>query len=452
MPLLLLLAFLFVALPAHGSDTTVTLLHFSDYHSHALPFFSEMRAEQGGIARAVGYMRRERAHGAVILSGGDMINKGSPAWSDRERCVEWPWLDGLVDAMAYGNHDSDYGPEVFGACRGGIHYPILSANTLTAEGRPLFPRYSVIVRNGIRIGVFAVAGPDFETLIRKDARPAAGVTFGPSVDAARAVVRELREYEHVDAVVLIGHEHLDNDFALARAVPGIDVIFGTHSHLKRDFMRIPGTHTAFISPYQYLTYISRVELTFRGRRLIAKHGRLVRVDGTLPRDRETASHVAKIEEELEGDPQFAPLFAPIGKVKSGLSVEAVGRFAVQTMREVTAADVALSTASSFRQALPAGVLTQERLRAAMPYDNEIVACSMSGLQVRELLAISKSLEHGDSWSYFAGATDIDPARTYRVAAADFLARVAPRYRDVFAACNPQATGKHVRGEVAGRMR
>ena len=91
--------------------------------------------------------------------------------------------------------------------------------------------------------------------------------FGDPVAAARDAVRDLREKQHADVVVMIGHEHLDDDFALARAVPGIDLIFGSHSHLKRELTRIDGTTTWFISPFQYLTYISRVVLTFDGHKL-----------------------------------------------------------------------------------------------------------------------------------------------------------------------------------------
>jgi len=105
-----------------------------------------------------------------VLSGGDMINKGSPAWSDKYRCVEWPSLNGIVEAMAFGNHDSDYGADVFGECSKSISYPILSANTIDANGSALFARWTIVRRRGVRIGVFAVAGPDFDTLVKAAAR------------------------------------------------------------------------------------------------------------------------------------------------------------------------------------------------------------------------------------------------------------------------------------------
>src|SRR2546430_871038 len=98
---LLFALLLLLCVSAHGRETRVTILHFSDYHSHALPFYDEGRPGEGGIARAIGFMRREKRRGAIVLSGGDMINKGSPAWSDKFGCAEWPWLNGIIDAMAF---------------------------------------------------------------------------------------------------------------------------------------------------------------------------------------------------------------------------------------------------------------------------------------------------------------------------------------------------------------
>lgn len=438
--LLVLCASLPVPLQASVHTTRVTLLHFSDYHSHALPFYSEGRDGEGGIARAIGYLRREKRHGALVFSGGDMINKGSPAWSDKYRCAEWPWLDGVVDAMALGNHEPDYGFEAMQACIGAIHFPVISANTDGFSGSHLF------VVKGIRIGVFAIAGGDFRTLVKDPA-----LHFGEPVEAARAAVRRLRETQHADVVVMIGHEHLDDDFALARAVSGIDLIFGTHSHLKRALTRIDGTRTWFISPFQYLTYISRVVLTFKGRTLTNVSGQLVPVDAHMPEDRQVAMRVAKMQRDLERDLQYAPLFVSIGSLAAPLSVEALAAKSVAIMRDAAKADVALSTASSFRQALPPGSVTVEALGAALPYDNEILVYSLRGDVVEKLLAYGRSREGSDSVAIVARPESIEPQKVYRVATTDYLAKTAVGYRDFFAGLNPEAPGLHVREEVRKRL-
>ena len=414
----LILALCLAALPV-AAQVRVTLLHFSDYHSHALPFYSD-EGERGGIARAVAYLRHEKRGGALVFSGGDMINKGAPAWSDEYGCADWPWLNGIVDAMAFGNHDADYGFSTFTKCRDAVSYPILSANTNGFRG------YAVFAVHGARVGVFAVAGNDFPQLVKVPE-----LTFGDSVAAARETVRALREVEHVDAVVMIGHEHVEADYALAKSVAGIDLIFGSHTHLKRELTRIPETSTWFISPWQYLGYISRVELTINDHRVTDVRGALVPVDARMREDRSTRRRVRKMERALEK--KHRELFTTITTLRAPLDMHALAAKTLQAMRDAAGADVALSTESSFRLPLPAGPLTMELLRGALPYDNEIVVCTMSGAQLRALAPDVLT----------SGADALDPAKQYRVATTDYLAN-----RDAFTC---EGTKKRVRAELRTRL-
>jgi 5'-nucleotidase / UDP-sugar diphosphatase len=421
---------LILALPL-CAETRVTLLHFSDYHSHALPFYTD-EGEQGGIARAIGYLRGEKRKGALVFSGGDTVNRGAPAWSDKYGCAEWPWFNGIVDAMALGNHDPDYGREAFDRCLALIKYPLLSANT---GG---FDAYRVYEVHGKRIGVFALAGDDFAKLVKTP-----GFVFEDSIAAAQRVVRELRGREKVDAVVMIGHEHVEADYALARAVPGIDLIFGSHSHLKRELSRIPDTNTWFISPSQYVTYISRVELVF-SRSGLRVSGALVPVDSRMKPDRLVTRWVKTMQRDLENDPRYRDLFTPLGTIEQPLSIAALGQKTVAVMRLATKSDVALSTASSFRQPLPRGALTMELLLGALPYENEIVTCTMSGVQVQRLLEVNASRKGSDSEAYVDRPATIDPAAAYRVATTDYMANVG--WKDSFD-CQTTPSGLKVREEL-----
>jgi 5'-nucleotidase len=420
-------ALLLISLPLLA-QTKVTLLHFSDYHSHALPFYTD-EGERGGIARAIGYLRAQKKAGALVFSGGDTVNKGAPAWSDKYQCAEWPWLNGIVSAMAFGNHDVDYGRAAFDKCKAAVKYPILSANTNGFPGRAVFKA------NGLKIGVFALAGTDFTKLVKEP-----GFTFSDPIAAAREQVRALRNDEHVDAVVMIGHNEQEADYELAHEVPGIDLIFGSHSHLKRDLVQIPGTRTAYISPSQYLTYISRVELTIDKGRVTDVKGGLIPVDDSLPEDAAIATRVAKMQAELEKDPQYAELFKVIGKLDAPISTEALAMRTLDVMRDVSKADVAISTMSSFRSPLPSGPLTMELLLSAMPYENEIVVCTMSAAQLRKLL------DAAGPESYVAGTTT--GKDDYRVATTDFMVNVA--HKELFD-CDKTKSGLRVREELRKRL-
>jgi len=482
---MVLLMLLLPVIPASAQQTrTITLLHFSDYHSHAVPFYAEGQPGMAGIARAIAYLKPfSEDPSTLIFSGGDTMNLGSPAWSDKYRCVEWSWFNGIVDAMAFGNHDADYGPEVFERCRAQVAYPILSANTLDKEGQPLFQydhkSYAVFEVNGLKIGVFALAGADFDRLIKPELRPVAGTTFADRIQVARQVVGALRDRENVNAVVLIGHALREEDIALAQTVPGIDLIFGTHSHRKEALTYIPGTQTAMISPFQYLSYMSKLELRFTEGVLTEVRGGLVRMGNDLPEDPEIAGKIVRMQADLQADPQYAPLFQPIGEAAVELSTEGqftgesvLGNLVTDILRSATKTHMAVSTSSSFREPIPPGKILEEGLRTALPYKNRILIYEMRVAQIQELLNYSVSRSGSDFFSQVsgvrfrivnreaahiqilkdpmnpeAGYSPLDPAETYRVATLAFQGLVAGGYKEIFAKALYRDTGLDVWDQV-----
>ncbi len=455
---------------AQGGETQVTLVHFSDYHSHAVPFYSEGKPDQAGIARAVGYLKQVRASAPnpIILDGGDMVNAGSPSWSDKYQCMEMGWLNGLVDAMAVGNHEFDYGYAAFQKCRASAQYPLLSANfvisptgapALTVDGKP----YLVKQVGDVKIGFFAVAGPDFPSLVsRKNLTDT--VRFDDPIAAAKKVVQALRNDEKVNAVVSFGHEEEDADFAMAQQVPGIDLILGTHSHLKAELEKIPNTNTYFISPFQYLTYLDQTELTFVSGKLTAVTGKLVKMDETVQPDAALNAQVQQLQKDLEADPKYAPMFVKIGSAATELSVAGIdtgesvlGNFVMDTLRRTAKANAAFSTASSFRASMPPGDILMEDYLTALPYKNVIMTYDLPGAEVKALLDYSVSkigtanfsatsgLRYGiqdgkisnvfvlkDPANEAAGYEALDPAKTYKVMTTDYQGKIAAGYKDVFA--------------------
>jgi len=469
---------------AAQDSTTVTLLHFSDYHSHAVPFYAKGQNQTAGIARAIAYLKSfADSPNALIFSGGDTMNIGTPAWSDKYRCAEWPWFNGIVDAMAMGNHDADYGPDVFAACRAQITYPILSANTLGGDGQPLFSYdgkpYKVFTVGDITIGVFAVAGPDFDRLVKPAIRPAPDVTYADRVAVARQVVAELREQVKVNAVVLIGHSQYEDDVALAQAVPGIDIIFGSHSHREEGLSQIPNTKTYFISPFQYLTYISNLQLTFSDGVLSEVRGGLVRMGNDLPEDPQIAQMTGQMQADLQADPQYAALFQPIGEAQVELSTDGqfsgeslLGNFVMDVFREAGKANLALSTSSSFREPIPPGTILEVELRTALPYKNRILVFEMKGALVQQALDYSISRSGSDFFSQVAGVrfaidggkatavqvlkdpanpaagyAPLDPNGSYKVATSDFQGLIAGGYKEIFTQAPYTDTTLDVRDQV-----
>jgi 5'-nucleotidase len=343
---------------------------------------------------------------------------------------------------------------------------VLSANLvdgsghaiLTGEGRP----YVVKDVGEIRIGFFGVGGPDLARLVRPENLPPGAHWLDP-IRVARDIAATLREREKVAAVVFIGHQAREDDEAMARAVPGIDLILGTHSHYKGPMATIPGTRTAMISPYQYLAYVSDVTLEFDGGHLKRANGTLVPIGPDTPADAAVAADVTRLRRDLVA--AHPDRFRVVGRTTDGLSDAGVssgespiGNWATEVLRRAAGAQAFVATASGFRGGLPAGEVTLEDFYDAIPYTNKVLVAELTGRQVLDLVALSVARTGSDGFSQQSGLryrvesgrpvdvrilasaaqpekgyVSIAPDDTYRVATSDYQAKVAAGYKDLFAA-------------------
>mgnify|MGYP001549243235 CR=1 FL=1 len=159
---------------AAQDNTVLTLLHFNDGESEVLPV-----DDAGGAARFIRKMDllRDEANkdGAVItLSSGDNYLAGPRFNANLSLPDNQPYYDTLaivhsrVDALAIGNHEFDFGPDVFARVAAPLrNRPYLSAN-LDFSGEPALQRLvdagqiarsTVITRRGMEIGVIGATTP-----------------------------------------------------------------------------------------------------------------------------------------------------------------------------------------------------------------------------------------------------------------------------------------------------
>jgi 5'-nucleotidase len=267
----------------------------------------------------------------------------------------------------------------------------------------------------------------------------------------------------VQAVVFFGHQAREDDEAMARAVPGIDLVLGTHSHHKSSLVTIPGTRTRYIAPYQYLAYISDVRLSFEDGRLAGVEGALVPIDASMPEDAQVAARVGDLQRRLRG--RRPERFAVVGRTAMELSDEGIseresliGNWATEELRRRAGTHVFFSTASSFRAALPPGSVTMEDFLSAIPYTNRTARVRLRGSQLLEWLALSVKRRGSDLFSQLSGAryavrdgrpaevevlkdpaapergyAPLDPAADYWVGTTDYQAGTAAGYPDIFRA-------------------
>lgn len=221
----------------------VVVLHSNDGASAMVP-----QGQSGGLARFVAVINalqaeaRDAEHRLVSLTTGDNLLAGPSFAASLEQGA--PYFDAVglsaagFDAMAVGNHDFDFGPEVFvdfvrsfdqvieahGDAREGLTAPLVLGANLRTDGEPLVEALRTEERlvqfaelDGI--GLIGVSTPEIEQISSPGA-----VTVDAPRGAVEAAVATLRE-RGVRFVILVSHlRDIELESRLAAEIAGIDVV------------------------------------------------------------------------------------------------------------------------------------------------------------------------------------------------------------------------------------
>jgi 5'-nucleotidase / UDP-sugar diphosphatase len=322
---------------AAAGKKTFTILHTNDMHSAFIglgpasdytPFTLNDDQTRGGYARLAGLMAKRKAarngQGPVlVLDAGDYSMGTAFGAATRTIGGELQLMARMgYDATTFGNHEFDYGPDGLGqsigvASTAGRIPAVLASNTGFAAGDPsltalqgharagIVRRHLVIERGGMRFGIFGVLGK--EAIIYANA---GAVTFSPDIEAAREIVKALRETEKVDVVIALSHGGLEkgkdgrytegDDVRLAEAVPGIDVVISGHSHTELQEATIVNGRTPVVQTGKEGKNLGELVITVDGGTLTVESYRLHPIDDTIAGDRAMADEIEKLKKGVTG--------------------------------------------------------------------------------------------------------------------------------------------------------
>ena len=311
---------------------TFTILHTNDMHSSFIgmgpaadytPFTLNDDKTRGGYARLAALIakRKEARKGqgpVLVLDAGDYSMGTAFAAATREIGGELK-LMGMMgyDATTFGNHEFDLGPDGLGrsisvAAKAGRVPAVLASNTdfsekdatladlqrLAKDG--VIRRYIVIERGGIRFGIFGVLGKEAMHYTSGGA-----ATFADPIETAKEMVKLLREKEKVDLVIALSHGGLEKgkdgrytdgeDVRLAKAVPGIDVVIGGHSHTELQEAIIVNGRTPVVQTGKESRNLGELVITIDGNKLTVESYKLYPIDDTIAGDRAIADEIDKLK-------------------------------------------------------------------------------------------------------------------------------------------------------------
>jgi 2',3'-cyclic-nucleotide 2'-phosphodiesterase (5'-nucleotidase family) len=269
---------------AETEELYFCILHTNDIHSELIPHSPAVdyhpQVEDptiGGIARlatAVEEIREAKmreGEPVLLLDAGDFLGGSAFAWlALRGYAPELTIMQEMgYDAVAIGNHEYDYGPDVLAQYLLEAGYPeahgktlLLASNTEAPPDHPLAARSlfrdSAVfdLENGLKVGVFSLIGKDAALVIGEPG----DVEFPDQHKVACRKVDELKQ-QGADVIVAITHSGVDEDRELARGVSGIDVIVGGHCHTSLHEPILEGD-TVIVQAGSLGIYLGRLELAY----------------------------------------------------------------------------------------------------------------------------------------------------------------------------------------------
>jgi 2',3'-cyclic-nucleotide 2'-phosphodiesterase (5'-nucleotidase family) len=176
------------------------------------------------LARRATLFKQERAENDGLIlaldAGSSLIGDWVTLKSEGRAMVEAMNALGY-DALTVGRLDMSSGLEAAQERAKEANFPFLSANMVGIDDNELiFQPYTVIDRYGVQIGIIGLS--------ELQASQAPGTTDKVAMldarEAAEKYVAELRD--QVDLLIVLSHLGMEEDKALAAAVPGIDIIIG----------------------------------------------------------------------------------------------------------------------------------------------------------------------------------------------------------------------------------
>ena len=429
---LFLIAMILTALPASGKgNKTVKMkvIETSDVHGHFFPWdFMEGRPLKGTLVRANSYITRQRLKYGndhlLLIDNGDIL-QGQPCvyWSNYVMPEDENLAAQVVNYMRYdaetvGNHDIEPGHKVYDKWIREVRCPLLGANIVhedkkNAEANPkniytgLQP-YSVHYIDGVKIVVLGMLTPAIPNWLNKSIWK--GIEFEEMVSCAKKWVKYIQENEKPDLLFGLFHSGLNGGIktadyeedateAVAKEVPGFDIIFFGHDHMVHNqwITNKAGQRVLCIDPSCYVRNIAEAEITLE----YNKKGKLV--------DKRIEGVIVNVEDEAI-DQQMLQHFQPkIDEVKAYVARK-IGRFEhpvysrdgffgnsaftdlIHTLQlTISGADISFNAPLAFDNVIKAGDVTQADMFKLYRFENLMFVLQMTGQEIRKYLEFSYSM-------------------------------------------------------------
>ncbi len=220
-------------------DVTIQVLATSDVHGKFLPYDYALNAASTGgsyaqISTVVSKLRAENAN-TILIDAGDSL-QGNSAELFLNDSVH-PMIAAMnlmkYDVWVAGNHEFNYGVPTLQKIMKQQNAKVLFGNVYTKKGKNLADAYTIIEKDGVKIGIIGMVTPN---ITRWDGENLKNYKVTDPVEETKKVIAEIKD--KVDVIIAAEHMGESNEYDvpnsgvedLAKACPEIDLIIAAHEH------------------------------------------------------------------------------------------------------------------------------------------------------------------------------------------------------------------------------
>jgi 2',3'-cyclic-nucleotide 2'-phosphodiesterase/3'-nucleotidase len=392
----------------------IVVLGTTDLHGNLFPIdYYTNKPDNRGLAKIstlVKQVRKENPN-VLLIDSGDTI-QGTPLEYYHNKKNNQPpdpmmlAMNALAyDSMTVGNHEYNFGLPVLRKARSEAKFPWLSANTYNkGTNENHYQPYIVKEVAGVRIAVLGLTTPGIPNW--ENAPNYAGLEFREPVSEAKKWVPVLRGKERADVVVIAMHMGLEQDLrtgevnpgqvpnenraiAIAKEVPGVDLIFMGHTHVPVSSLVINGVQ--LIQANYWGRHLARVDLYLESVglrwRVFARAARTIAVDSSTvpdpellklgePYDRETSAWLSRAIGESDKE-----LTAAEARFRDTAILDLIQR----VQMEAGKADVSMAAVFNPEARIAKGSVTVRDIAGLYVYENTLVVLEVTGKQLKDAL-------------------------------------------------------------------
>jgi 5'-nucleotidase len=316
----------------------------------------------------------------LLFSAGD--NRSGNPINDRYTEPAKPMYELMnavgFDLSTFGNHEWDGGPIALRNVLGWAKFPFVCAN-VTFDDTMQMPNvkpYQIFERNGLKIGVIGGIQlgenglPDFHP------KNADGSHFVPLTDVLPQYIDELKD---CNAVFLLSHCGFEEDMETAAQFPQLDAIFGGHSHTRVAEKQMAG-NVMVTQAEAKVKFVTLSTFTFRDGKIVDKDMELLSIKEFPKRNAEVQAMVDKYNSNEFFRTVVTTNLTPIN------NYESLGCLMTDAIRYTTGSDMGFQNPGGVRfDTLSARPVTLKDIFALDPFDNEIIAFTLSGQEIINLM-------------------------------------------------------------------